>query len=367
MGLVKSGLVTLAAVGLFGLVSVAGCSADGSSDDVGGSTETEPTEGTAQLPPSSGGSSSSGGESTDAGKTDGGKKDAGADAGPPPPTPGTPCTKVDEIKKKKCGACGEQSTICVGSPDGGPPAWSEYSPCAGEIAGGCIPGTQENEACGNCGTRVRTCSQYCSWSTGTCTGQPANACTPGGVDLSNAGCGADQYRQRTCSAACAYDNFSACMSAPTTIEVPPTASGVNYTFATLSASQTAGRIGGTCPNATISTTVTSPYLHLTVHNGNAKDAVVTIFSSQAPNGSVVKTVLAAYATTPANDAQRKACVKGTNSFGDTTLTGSSDFASLHGSNAVTVPAGGSVVVHLAGELATSVGTVKVSVRTDKLL
>lgn len=362
MGLVRSGLATLAAVGLLGLVSVVGCSADGGSGDVGDTTDNQPTEG-AQLPPSGGGGSS-GGDPVDAGKTDAGKKDSGVDAGPPPPTPGTACTKVDEIKTKKCGACGEQSTICVAG-DGGAPTWSEYSPCTGEIAGGCVPGTTETEACGNCGTRVKTCSQYCSWGAGACTGQPANSCTPGGVDLSGAGCPADQYRQRNCSATCQYDNFSSCMAPPTTIEVPPTPSSVNYTIANLSASQTSGRLGGTCPNATISTTVITPYVHLSVHNGNANDAVVTIFSSQAPGGAVVKTVLAAYATEPGNDAARKACTKGTNSFGDTAITGSSDFASLHGTNAVTVPAGATMTIYLAGELATSTGIVKVSVRTDK--
>lgn len=363
MGLVKSGLVTLAAVGLFGLVSMAGCSADGGSGDVGDSTDTQPTEGNAQLPPSSGGGSS--GDPVDAGKTDSGKKDSGADAGPPPPTPGTPCTKVDEIKKRKCGACGEQSTICFAADDGGTPTWTEYSTCTGEIAGGCIPGTMETEACGNCGTRVKTCSQYCSWSSPACTGQPANSCTPGGVELSGAGCPADQYRQRSCSATCTYDNFSACMAPPTTIEVPPTLASVNYTIANLSASQTEGRLGGSCPNASISTTIITPYVHLSVHNGNAKDAVVTIFSSQAPGGAIVKTVLAAYASEPGTEAQRKACTKGTNSYGDTTITGSSDFASLHGTQAVTVPAGGTITVYLAGELATSTGIVKLSVRTDK--
>lgn len=366
MGLVRSGLLTAATLGLFGLVSTVGCSADGSADDFVEATDQQPTEG-AQLPPSSGG----GGDPTPT--TDGGKptkKDASVDAGPPPPTPGTPCTTVDEIRTKQCGACGEQSTICIAG-DGGTATWTEYSACTGEIAGGCIPGTSEPEACGNCGTLTKTCNKYCAWQKTACTGQPASSCTPGGVELSGAGCGADTYRQRTCQSNCSWNSFSTtCSPPPTTVEVPPTPGGINYTIATLSASQTIARLSGLCPNASVSTSATyiTPYLYLTVHNGNAKDAVVTIFTSQAPGGTNVKTVLAAYAGTvaPTTDAARKACLKGTNSYGDSAITGSTDFASLHGSNAVTVPAGGTVSVYLGGETATSTGLVKLGVRTDTL-
>lgn len=365
MGLVKSGLVTVFALGLFGVASAAGCSAEGAGDDLGTEADTEPTDGT-QLPPSS--SSSSGGSSGDPEpKKDGGKKDSGVDAGPPPPEPGTACTKVDEIRKKQCGACGEQSTICLGGADGGGPTWTEYSACTGEIAGGCVPGTTVTEACGNCGTHVKTCSKYCAWSTGQCTGQPADSCTPGGTDLSGAGCDADLYRQRTCKETCTWNPFSAtCSAPPTSIEVPPTTGTTNYTLSNLSASKTIGRLAGTCPNASISTTIITPYQYLTVHNPNAKAAKVTVFTSQAPSGSVIKTVLAAYtgAVTPTTDAARKTCLKGTNSYGDSALTGSTDFASLHGNNAVTVPAGGTVTLYLGGELATSTGVVKVSVRTE---
>lgn len=363
MGLVKSGLVTLAAVGSFGLVSVAGCSADGSAEDVGGETTTkEPTEG-AQLPPPSGTDASqpvdSGG-----GKTDGGpKKDASVDAGPPPPNPGDPCATQDEIRIKKCGACGEQSTICIGG------KWTDYSACGGELAGGCVPGTVEQEACGNCGTLTKTCTQYCAWQKTTCGGQPANSCTPGGVELSAAGCAADTYRQRSCQTTCVWNGFTTtCSAPPTTIEVPPTAGGTNSTVATLAASQTAPRLGGLCPNGSLSTTATTPYVYLSVHNGNAKDAVVTLYTSQAPGGAVLKTVLAAYsgAATPSTDAQRKACLKGANSYGDAALTGSTDFASLDGADAVTIPAAGTVRVYVAGETATTTGIVKLSARTDKL-
>jgi hypothetical protein len=208
------------------------------------------------------------------------------------------------------------------------------------------------------------------WQKTACGGQPTSSCTPGAVELSAAGCTvADTYRQRSCPTTCAWDPFStACTAPPTTIEVAPTAGGTTSTVATLDAAQTVGRLAGTCPNASISTTIITPYVYLSVHNGNAKQAVVTLYTSQAPGGLNVKTVLAAYAgtDTPATDVARKACTKGTNSFGDTTLTGSTDFASLHGTNAVTIPAGGTVRVYLGGELATSTGIVKFSARTDTL-
>jgi hypothetical protein len=354
--------VTLAGIGLFGFVSVTGCSADGSSDDLGGDTTSkDPTEG-AQLPatgPHEDGSSSSG----DAGKADSStKNDAAVDAGPPPPTPGDPCPTADEIRTRKCGACGEQSTICQGG------KWTDYGACGGELVGGCVPGTVEQEACGNCGTLTKTCSKYCAWQKTTCGGQPTSSCTPGAIDLSPAGCGANTYRQRSCPNSCTWNAFSTtCSVPPTSIEVAPTIGGTNSTLATLSASQTMPLLAGFCPTATIGTTST-PFVYLSVHNPNAQDAVVTIFTSQATGGPIVGTVLAAYsgAANPTTDALRKACVKGVSTYGDTSITGSSSFASLSGADAVTVPANGTVRVYLAGELATSVGTVKLSARTDNL-
>ena len=166
---------------VLGVAWVVGCSASGS-DDVG--SETTPTDPPppppATLPPAS----SAPGE-IDASKPS--PKDAGkdstVDAGPPPPVPGTTCAVRDEIKKKKCGACGEQSTVCLGTGDAGGGTWSEYGACTGELAGGCIPGTTVTEACGNCGTRTKTCSQYCGYAVAACKGEPVDSCVPGSVDL----------------------------------------------------------------------------------------------------------------------------------------------------------------------------------------
>jgi hypothetical protein len=200
---------------------------------------------------------------------------------------------------------------------------------------------------------------------------------PGTVDLSSAGCVTpDTYRQRTCGSACTYASFGlTCEAAPTTITVGPTVGSVTSTIATLTSTQTATRLGGTCPNATLSTATTvTPYVYLEVQNPLAKSVVVSVYHSMAPGGVVLSTVLAAYnGAAPATDAQRKACLKGTNHFGDAALTGDSDFASLTKTNAVTIPPGGTITVYSAAYTAfsaanpaASTGKVKLNVRVEQI-
>lgn len=377
MGRVSSGLVAFVCAGFFGVAAVAGCSADGSSALVDETSGAEPQEDNFQLPPSSGG----GEEEADAGKPSskdaGTKKDAAVDAGPPPPNPGDPCPKPDEIFKRQCGACGTQQALCLAGPDGGAGTVTDYGPCEGELAGGCIPGTKIEEACGNCGKQTRICTQYCAWTTTTCSGQPTNACTPGAVDLSSAGCGTDEYRQRTCSATCAYDNFSAtCSAPPTFVKVPPTKGMTNSTIVLLKPDATLPRITSTCATSTPSTTISPPYTYIQVQNPNPKAATVTIYNSQAPGGGVIKTVLAAYdgVQAPTVEAARKQCLKGFRSYGTSSLTGNSSFASLDGtSNAVTIPANSTVSVFVGAydnydpaKPAETTGKVNLNVRLDTL-
>lgn len=81
--------------------------------------------------------------------------------------------------------------------------------------------------------------------------------------------------------------------------------------------------------------------------------MVSIYNTQATGGIVFKTTLAAYAgaTPPADgdDAARKSCLKGTNSSGTAALTGSTSFASLDGTRAVTIAPGDTVTVYLAAQ------------------
>jgi hypothetical protein len=387
MGSVGSQVVTAARVAVAAVVGIAvvvGCSASGDSDPVG---DVAPTDPGAMMPPSaalpaSGGPVDTGDSSTPPPK-DAGTKDSAVDAGPPPPVPGTPCSTLNEMKKKKCGACGQQATLCLGAASGadagdaGGGTWSDYGPCENELVGGCIPGTTITQACGNCGTQTKTCSQYCGFSTTACAGQPAMSCVPGAVDLSNAGCSTTgTFHQRSCSSTCTYGNFgSTCDAAPTTIEVGPVVGNVTSTIATLTSTQTATRLGGSCPTATLSASTTvTPYVYVKIHNPLAKSVVVSVYDSVAPGGVVFPTLLASYgATTPSLDTERKACVKGVNDFGDDALTGDVDFASLSDTDAVTIPAGGVVTIYngaynkySAANPSLSTGNVKVNVRLEKI-
>src|SRR6185503_7028579 len=107
------------------LVLVVACSAGGDEDPIGDVAPADPAEGGVGLPSSS--SSSSSGGDTDSGKiVDAGKKETSVDAGPPPPDPGDPCAKVDDIVERKCGACGKQSAICQkGAGEAGALTWSQ--------------------------------------------------------------------------------------------------------------------------------------------------------------------------------------------------------------------------------------------------
>ena len=71
----------------------------------------------------------------------------------------------------------------------------------------CSPGQTQTSACGNCGTRSRTCNSSCSWgSWGSCQGQ--GECAPGSVEeRACCDCGT---QTRSCSNACAWKSFSAC-------------------------------------------------------------------------------------------------------------------------------------------------------------
>jgi hypothetical protein len=379
MGSVRSQVVAVALATAMGVGLIVGCSASGDSDAVDETNPTDPsTPPPATLPPPGNPPGAVDASTPPPAKKDAGK-DSSVDAGPPPPVPGTACSTLDEVKKKPCGACGQQSTICLApSGDAGGGTWTEYGPCGGELVGGCVPGTVVSESCGNCGTRTKTCSQYCGFSTGACTGEPASSCVPGAVDLSNAGCGADTYHQRTCQSTCTYANFgAACDAAPTTITVGPTVGNVTSTIVTLTSTQTATRLGGTCPTATLTAaTTTTPHAYIKVHNPLAKSVVVSVYDSIAPGGVVFPTVLASYgAATPTTDVQRKACAKGVNDFGNDLLTGDSDFASLDDAegNAVTIPANGTVTIYNAAynkySAATpslSTGKVKLNVRLETI-
>ncbi|HSO32119.1 MAG TPA: hypothetical protein VLT33_06380 [Labilithrix sp.] len=355
MGSLKSGLFAIALTSLVGTAAVVGCSADGGSgitDTTTEPTEPAPDDGVGKLPPSS---SSGNNVVPDAGK-DASKKDsgpkpeAGVDAGPPPPVEGTACTTLNVTATKACGKCGKSATVCLDDGTGtNKGTWSPYGACGGE-AGDCVPGESLTEDCGNCGKQVKTCTQYCAFTTGACTGQPANNCKPTTTEYSTAGCvTAQTYRNRTCGAACTWGNFSATCEAPVNelkLDIGTTVAAVTSKTITFSAVRQGPRMTGSCPSATVSASTKYPYQYVEVHNPTAKAAKVSVYASVAPGGQIVDTLMAVYGTSiqPMDDASRKACRDGVNDqSADTTLTGDSNFSLI---KAVAIPAGGSVLVYL---------------------
>ncbi len=381
----KSGLVGCVVAGVFGTLAVVGCSASGDTGDIGDpTTESNPTDpgssGSVLAPSNS--DDGNGDEPADAGKKDGGKdagkKDAGKDAGPPPPDPGASCANANDIFTRSCGACGTQQAVCLANEDGTAGGKvSPYSQCKGEVQDGCLPGTTEDIACGNCGTQKRTCNQFCAWSGGSCTGQPTNSCTPGSIELLGAGCDANLYRQRTCKNSCTWDNISqTCSAPPTYVLVPPTAGGVNSTIAVLSGSKMITKlVTGSCPATSFGSA--TPYAFIEVRNTNPKAVTVSIYNSQATGGSEIDTIMTVYegATIPTTDTARKACKGTITDSGNTALTGGSsslNFASLDGTKAVTIPANSSVQVYFASysydasNSSASTGMVNLSVKTESV-
>ncbi len=310
----RKGWMAIVGAGCFAAAAFIGCSANGNNDASGLALEpTEPTDQGAQLPPPS--TPTPAPAPVDAGAPkDAGKKPKPpappVDAGPPPPAPGDTCTTPSQEFTRQCGACGTQSALCEANGK-----VSEYGPCEGET-GECTPGTVKEEACGNCGKRTITCDAFCSWPAAACVGEPANSCTPGGVELTTASCGKDLFRSRTCSETCQYPNFSdACSAPPTMVRVPPTPGQVNSTYAILKSGQVMPRLSGSCPNASIpayGAAPTAPYQYLTVRNPGTKAAKVTIATAAAAGGTNISTTLAAYdgVQSPTDLSARKTCTKG---------------------------------------------------------
>lgn len=377
----KSGLVAVAVGSLVVGVAVVGCSADGGGSDLGTETPgTEPTASGNQLPATAPPPV----PQKDAGNKDSGsnKRDASVDAGPPPPNPGDPCTKVDETATRPCGACGTQQTLCQAR-DAGGPTWGPYEvDCHGQLEGGCVPNTTVTEACGNCGTTVKTCTKYCAYTPSTCTGEPADSCTPGATELSTASCTTSEtYRQRSCGATCAWSSFSqSCSAPPTFVNVAPTVGSVNSSLIFLKATKTTASLSTSfldaCPDAMVTGPVT-PYTYFQVKNPTATSAVVSIYHSQATGGPVIDTIMAAYAgsTVPSTATARKACTVGVSDGSNSALTGDRDFASLDPSryppSPVTIPAGGSVMVYSASFRPTTwsgptTGALMLNVKTEQL-
>ncbi|MBX3190853.1 MAG: hypothetical protein KF819_27900 [Labilithrix sp.] len=295
------------------------------------------------------------------------------DAGKPAPNPGDACKTLDEVFDRKCGICGNQQALCEPKPDGTAGVVSAYSPCVNELAGGCMPGTVESEACGNCGTRTRTCNMYCAWTTSACTGEPPGACTPTTHDYTTAGCPtAGTLRTRSCASTCTWSGYSACGALDFKLTVSGTVGNTVSAIYPLRATQAGKRLTGTCPNGTLSTTTNHPYLYVEVVNPTDATLTLSAWNATAPGGVVIDTLMGWYTgnVRPADDNARKACAKG---IIDACPTGTPcpeyQWAGVTGANAITLPPFGSALVYFAsyyaaGGTSATEGNVKLVVRTD---
>ena len=367
MGSLKSGLLAIALTSLGGAAAVVGCSADGGGAGIADTTTDQtippapadpPNVG--KLPPSNGSGDS--GAPVDAGrdasKRDGGgpKPEAGVDAGPPPPVPGTVCAALNTIAMKPCGKCGTTGAVCLDDGTGtGKGTWSDYGAC-GDEKGSCMPGETVTEDCGNCGKQVKTCNQFCAFSTSACAGQPMNSCKPATTEYSTAGCVTPQtYRNRTCGATCTWSNFTAACDAPVNdlkLDIGTSVAALTSKTITLTAARVLSRLSAfsLCPQVSAPTAGNFPYQYVEIHNPSATEAAkVTVYASAAPGGFVIDTMMVGYggSVQPVDEPARLACRDGANdqsSSADLPLTGNLDFSILKG---IAIPAGGSILIYIA--------------------
>jgi hypothetical protein len=397
----KTSLSLALVLGVSGALMFVGCSASGVADDLTGfaapanpATDSGGGENSNRIPTKpvldsgndEGTDPGDEPDSVDAGKKDSGVKDASADAAKDAaadaaasPAEGAACATPNQIYVRSCGACGKQSAVCLAADSGTGGFVSPYGPCRNEVANGCIPGSTESVACGNCGTMTRTCNAFCSWSSGACQGQPANSCTPGAFELNDVGCPTENtYRQRSCSMTCSWGNFSdPCEAPPSFVNVPPSVGSVNSIVTVLSSSKVTKTLGiSTCPlSASGIKSFDTPYAYIEVRNPLPKAATVSVYNSQAPGGASIDTIMVAYegATIPTTAAERQACKGAVSDNSPGTLTGYTEFASLDAARAITIPANGSYQIYFAAfdeydptNPAESTGLIQLNVKTESI-
>ncbi len=308
---------------------------------------------------------------SDAGKTD-------ADAAPAPiANEGDPCPVPNTVIKRPCGLCGHEDAMCLMT-DAGTGIVSAFAACVDEVKDGCTPGATEEMTCGNCGKAKRTCTNNCAWTTSVCQ-QPPNACVPDTVEYTTAGCPQpNTYRTRTCKTDCTWGSYSTTCAMPANDHVLTASATVGNTeklTVTLLATKTDKALDwlGGCPNTSFDVGDFA-YEHVEIRNPTSQTMTATIYTSQAPSGSALDTIMVVYdgALKPMSDAQKLACKYGIGdqSYSDTNLTGASSFAII---KSVVLPPNGSVLLYVWTypevdplDPSDTTGPLLVNVRTDAL-
>jgi len=110
------------------------------------------------------------------------------------------------------------------------------------------------------------------------------------------------------------------------------------------------------------------YAFVKVTNPSAKVATVSLWTKQALTGPALTTLLFVYnrATPPVTDADRIACTSSSSSCVASPCDPSGDWGGLVGSEAVKIPAGGTIQVYVEPENDTDTGTFQLYGRVDAL-
>jgi hypothetical protein len=318
---------------------------------------------------------------------------------------GTPCSPSGVTQKRGCGICGQQSRVCLD--DGaGRIVWQTWGACTGEVDGGCVPGTQIPEECGNCGTRARTCQATCQWLTGSCIEPDASACAPNDQEfIMGLSCTSpNEGRYHSClpreagALGCTWTSWSACATAMPfnqSITIPSGAAADQVLSGEFMLSQPTktqrvletGYGANTmvaCPR-TLETTLTR-YSYVGIVNQTGQAANVSVWSGQSGiegGYPYLDTVMAVYLrdTIPVSDNDRMACTgyanddctrapcSATSYYFSGLTTGVSldggDLAQPNGS--IRIPAGGTLVVYVAMDYNwAGAGNYKLNVRVESL-
>ena len=105
-----------------------------------------------------------------------------------------------EVETQACGNCGTRDRSCKENCQ-----WDQWSNCFGE--GECVALSHEEKSCGNCGLQERDCTDECMWTAWSdCDG--SGLCIPG--EIETVPCGDCGSKYRTCTDACLWSDFSAC-------------------------------------------------------------------------------------------------------------------------------------------------------------
>lgn len=255
--------------------------------------------------------------------------------------PGTPCSSVGEIYERACGTCGKQVASCSPSH-----VVTGYGACA-EPPNACTPGTVENTAaCGYCGTTKRTCNNACEWIEEACTGESTSPtrCLAGTTENRDEGCNPGIKRPWKCDANCTWTAPTMTCEEATRLLIVGEAVGSKATKQFTQLDSKIKRLISGGPPCSLSTMTDSYFAYVEVRNPNNTAAKVELFAKEPAGQAEIDVMLAAYATLPeASTSSRQACLTGAEF---TCFDNNAYRACLMDSDAVTIPANGSVWVYV---------------------